>query len=262
MKKLKRTFAAVFIFAAAAVAANAATLPKNLPVLDGDNVLVVDSYEIRNEGGTRFSSMIKVYDYACDGTIQAQIFGYGGNEGKRWADLGTVTLEGFGDEPKLKGSADKYLRYQYYGIKIISPENKSFRITSNQLNKNLNFYIWEADADVTASPLPYMKNNIRTFVFDAKKLDCDYDDKLFIVNETGLDALSFTVHGYDRKKHVWVTFATVSVNKGNTKKMKQVSKKLDLDNFRYFSVQEMNTEEDFSYEIASGKDDINIIVKK
>ena len=37
---------------------------------------------------------------------------------------------------------------------------------------------------------------------------------------------------------------------------------MDLDDFRYFAVQEMNTEEDFTYEIASGKDDINIIVKK
>ncbi len=257
MKKLQRVFATAFIFAAAA------TLhAQKLPVLEGENVFVVDSYAIRKEGGTRFSSLIKVYDYACDGTIQAQILGYGGNEGNRWADLGTVTLEGFGDEPKLKGSTDSYLRYQYYGIRILTPENKKFQITSNQLNKNLNFYIWEADADVKASPLPYMKNNIRTFVFDAKKLDSDYDDEIFIVNETGLDALAFTVHGYDRKKHVWVTYASGSVNKGNSKKLKQVSKKMDLDDFRYFAVQEMNTEEDFTYEIASGKDDINIIVKK
>ncbi|MBR1911043.1 MAG: hypothetical protein IJ828_01670 [Treponema sp.] len=257
MKMFQKVFASAFLFAAAAT-----LYAQKVPVLDGENVLVVDSYAIRNEGGTRFSSMIKVYDYACDGTIKAQIFGYGGNEGNRWADLGTVTLEGFGDEPKLKGSSDQYLRYQYYGIKIVSPENKQFQITSNQLNKNLNFFIWEADADTAASPLPYMKNNVRTYVFDAKKLDADYDDKIFIVNETGMDALSFTVHGYDKKKHVWVTYATGSANKGNTKKLKQVSKKMDLDDFRYFSVQEMNTEEDFTYEIVSGKDDINIIVRK
>ncbi|MCR5762183.1 MAG: hypothetical protein K6G00_02230 [Treponema sp.] len=255
MKKLQKLVAAAFIFAAAS-----ALHAKEFPALDGDSVLVVDSYEIRDRGGSRFTSMIKVYDYASDGEIQAQIFGYGGNEGNRWADLGTVSLEGFGDEPKLKGSSADYLRYQYYGIKIISPSTRKFQITSNQLNKNLNFYIWEADADVNAAPLPSMKNNIRTFVFDAKKLDSEYDDDIYIVNKTGLDALSFTIHGYDKKKHVWFTYASGSVNTGNSKKVKKVSKKLDLDDFRYFAVQEVNTDEDFTYEIVSSKKDINIVV--
>ena len=87
----------------------------------------------------------------------------------------------------------------------------------------------------------------------------DYDDKIYVVNQTGLNALSFTIHGYDRKKHVWVTYASGSTNKGESKKMKQVSKKMDLDDFRYFAVEEMNTEGDYKYEITSGKDDINIV---
>lgn len=255
MKMVKKLFAAVFIFSAAAIL-NA----QNMPSFDGDNVLVVDSYAVRNQGGTRFKALIKTYDYACDGIIQAQIYGYGGKADNHWTELGTVKMEGFGDEPKLNGSADDYLKYQYFALKIKSPENKKYQITSNQLNNNLNFYIWEADADITKAPLPYMKNNIRTFVFDAKKLDTDYDDKIYVVNQTGLNALSFTIHGYDRKKHVWVTYASGSTNKGESKKMKQVSKKMDLDDFRYFAVEEMNTEGDYKYEITSGKDDINIIV--
>ena len=259
MKVTKRIFAAAFIFAAAA-ALHAAS--SKVPSFDGDNVLVVDSYAIREQGGTRFKALIKVYDYACDGDIQAVIYGYGGSSELSWKELGTVRLAGFGDEPKLNGSADNYLKFQYFAIKLKSSGNKKYQITSNQLNNNLNFYVWETDADVNAAPLPYLKNNIRTFVFDAKKLDSEYDDDIFIVNETGLDGLSFTIHGYDRKKHVWVTYASGSLNKGNTKKLKKVSKKMDLDDYRYFAIEEVNTGGDYSYEVVSGKDDINIIVRK
>ena len=128
-------------------------IAQTMPAFDKPNSLV---YDTENGKEDKFAYLITATDYAHDGKVVAEIWGYGGKEKEEWKSLGEITLLGFSDSLRLNYDANKYIRYRYIAIQLKAGKRK-FHITADQKKKNMNFYFWELGDDISSNPLPYNK---------------------------------------------------------------------------------------------------------
>lgn len=242
---------------------------EGLPEFSQPNSYVIDSEDYVVDGSStlgRFRSLITVMDYAREGLIEVKIWGWGGKKvGERWEDLGNIRLAGFGDNPRLETDAGKYLYCRYYAIQVVTPTNREFKFTHDQMWGNLNFQVWEADADISDRPLPYPRNMPEnTYVFDINTFYSggkNNYDVIYLTNGTKIPHLYVALYAYDSKKHIWVLYADTALDKINDRlKLKKSDKHLKLYKYQYFGLAESESGEDLFYNVSTSANSIVVTV--
>ena len=242
-----------------------------VPTFDEPNSYVFDS---ENGSEPRFKYLITVSDFAREGTLKFQIYGYGGKGSHEWNDLGQVKVEGFTVEkdkksgcrsvypaPRLEANASKYSLYRYYAIHLVTPQDRDLQFTADMKNGNLNFYAWEADADVEYEPLPYPRNE-RAFSFGWGGGDVSGGTKVIVDNKSKVGNLAVTFYAYDCVNHAWVTYGSAELGKnGSSTRIKKAGKKLQMDDYPFYAISEDNTEEEFDYNVSCTKSEIRITLR-
>ena len=208
-------------------------LAQDLPAFNKPNSLV---YDTENGSEDKFMYLITATDYAHDGKVMAEIWGYGGKEAEEWVSLGEIALSGFSDSYRLNTDANKYLRYRYIAIQLKAGKRK-FVIRADQKKKNMNFYFWEAGTDPSVSPLPFNNDYPDAYVFDMWLIDKGHGGNIRFVNDAeSPGGFECTVQGYNEKKHSWELFGECRANQGEYTWLKQRKLSYNLKDFRYYSV--------------------------
>lgn len=232
-------------------------MAQDLPSFNEPNSFVFDT---EAPGQEKFSLLIKIIDYATDEKISVDVFGYGGKFKEEWDSLGTITLKGFSEEARVERIAGKmdYNRYRYFAIKTKSPSGINHSFTADQKNGNLNFYIWNDDADPAKNPMPTLSDHKNAYVFDAYKLGEKYSDDIYVKNNSKTDPLVMTVYLYNQQKHLWLVYGSSDVKVGKEKKLK-AGGRYPLQNYRYFAVVPENADNPLEYQIFVKSGNINIV---
>ena len=226
----------------ACVLCGGALAAQSLPAFDKPNSLVYDS---ENGNEEKFYYLVLGTDYAHDGKVVAEIWGYGGKEKEEWVSLGEMTFLGFSEVKRLNTPQEKYVRYRYYAIQLKAGKRK-FQIRADQMKKNFNFYFWEEGTDISKNPLPYNSDNPDAYVFDTFIVDENVGNNMRIINGTETDDdLEITVYNYNAKKHAWTTFGECTATADATERMTWVEKRRITDrvkDYRYYAMSIFSTD--------------------
>ena len=247
----KKTLAALL----AACLLGGALAAQSLPEFDKPNSLV---YDVENGKEEKFCYLIKGTDWAHDGKVVAEIWGYGREDkyGRKdrpdeWVSLGEITFLGFGEVLRLNTPVSQYVNFHYYAIQLKAGKRR-FQIRADQLKQNLNFYFWEEGTDIGKNPLPYNSDNPDAYVFDTYLVDENVGNNMRIINKTETDDdIEVTVYNYNQKKHSWLTFGDCVAKASATERMTWVDKRHITDkvkDYRYYALNLMSTDGEKSLE--------------
>lgn len=240
---------------------------EELPAFNKPNSLV---YDVENGKEDKFCYLIKGTDWAHDGKVIAEIWGYGGkNKADEWVSLGEITFLGFGETARLNTPTEKYVNYHYYAIQIKAGKRK-FQIRADQLKQNLNFYFWEEGTDISKAPLPFNNDAPEAYVFDLYLVDKDIGNQMRIINNTETDDdLQVTVYSYNEKKHAWSNFGECLAKASASERMTWVDKKKfseKVKDWRYYALEIYRADgdksiEDYTVSLAKNIGGLYITVK-
>ena len=235
----------------------------SMPAFDKPNSLV---YDTENGKEDKFVYLITAADYAHDGKVVAEVWGYGGKEAEEWKSLGEMTFVGFNEIQRLNSDANKYVRYRYIAIQLKSGK-RNFTIKADQKKRNMNFYFWEEGDDPSVNPLPFNSDHPTAYTFDVNVVDEKIGGNVRIVNEVDCaDGLECTLYAYNEKKHSWLVFGECHSERGNRNWIERKKLRSNLKDHRYYSLDVFSsdgvkTTPDFNFYLTKELGGLYITVK-
>ncbi len=205
----------------------------DLPAFDseGATYLVVDSGPDEDEG--RFTIGVQVYNRTNDKKVEAEVYGWGGRFKEEWHLISPIRMDRWSPMPKLFHPWYKgidYTHYRYFAIKINKPKDNKYKIISDQLRANLNFYIYDAGMDVSASNTGTASSiyeaSALTYIFDGDEIKESDNDNVFVASHNKIENLLVNLYVYNKSKKILVYYGAIKFTDWMEKIDKKTIKKV------------------------------------
>ena len=204
----------------------------NLPAFDsnGATYLVVDSGPDEDEG--RFTIGVQVFNRTNDKKINAEVYGWGGRFKEEWHLISGIKMDRWSPMPKLFHPWYKgidYTHYRYFAIKILKPKDNKYKIVSDQLRENLNFYIYDSEVSIASSSsqsVSVFEASAQTYVVSGDTIKGGKNDSVFLASHNKIEDLFVNLYVYNKTKKVLAHYGAIKFTDWIDKLDKKTIKKI------------------------------------